>query len=275
MEANLVSWEWGGNWSRQGERRRVGDDCWRGHWHLADDWLVSDHWRVDSVLDDRRGDHVVVGNLVAGLNGVALDVCRWGWVHGLDGGWGWHGRDNGHSWSGGGNWRWSGHCDWGWRGHGERGWSSDGNWRGSGQRHWGVVAHVRLEGVAVDVGGAANNLVADLLVADNGVSGLDGLQNGGGRGDGVHGWGLGNQALAVHGGQGGHGGHRWHCSDGWRGDCGGFLVRCNIFVCFSFSILFRSDSPSAHFRCKDFVVNFHQHQNVNQRNSSNFPSIRT
>lgn len=73
------------------------------------------------------------------------------------------------------------------------------------------MANLTLEGVAVDVWGLADHLVADVLVADNGVSGLDSLQHGGRVGDGVHCRRLGNQPLAVDGSQGWNGGHRRNC----------------------------------------------------------------
>lgn len=220
-----VSRKWGGqrkwSWGRDGR----GHD-WGGHWDLADDGLRADHWRVDCVPDDGRGDDVVVGDLVAGLDAVALHLGGGRRVDGLDRGGGGHGRDD---WQGG-------------RGDGQRCRSGDGNrscnWCGHG--HWGrgqdrrgghvdgrVVADLRLEGVAVDVRGAADHLVADVLVAGDGVSGLNGLEDSGGPGDGVDGRRLGHEALAVDGGQSGHcrngwhGGHGWGHSEGWRNRCVG------------------------------------------------------
>lgn len=61
---------------------------------MSNDWLVADDRRVDGVLDDWRSDNVVVGDLVAGFNGVALDLCWRGWVDGLDRSRGWHGRQD-------------------------------------------------------------------------------------------------------------------------------------------------------------------------------------
>lgn len=76
------------------------------------------------------------------------------------------------------------------------------------------MANLALEGVAVDVWGLAYDLVADVLVADDRVSGLDGLQDGGWTGNGVHGWRLWDQSLLVDGGQ------SWDCGKGWNGgDC--------------------------------------------------------
>lgn len=84
------------------------------------------------------------------------------------------------------------------------------------------MAHLRLEGVAVHVGSLSDDLVADVGVADDSVAGLDGLQNGCWRGDGVHGRWLRNQALAVHCGE------SWHRCKRWNGrHCG----RCDLFVC--------------------------------------------
>lgn len=77
------------------------------------------------------------------------------------------------------------------------------------------MAHLRLERVPVDVRRLANDLVAYVGVANDGVSCLDSLQDGGGRCDRVHGGRLRHQALAVHGG---HGGHRGHGGQG--GHCG-------------------------------------------------------
>lgn len=51
-----------------------------------------------------------------------------------------------------------------------------------------IVTDLRGECVSVDVGGLANDLVADLSVANNGVSGLDCLQYCGRRCDCVHRW---------------------------------------------------------------------------------------
>lgn len=70
--------------------------------------------------------------------------------------------------------------------------------------HWSVVSHLRLEGVSVDIGGSADNLVADVLVANNSVSSLDSLQDGGRVGDGLDAWRLWDESLAVHSGEGWH-----------------------------------------------------------------------
>lgn len=131
------------------------------------------------------------------------------------------------TWSGGnGNWRW-----------GDSNWSgSDGNWRRHGRScdgHWGgghvdrcVVAHLRSEGVAVDVGGLANDLVANVLVASDGGSSLDGLQDCGWARNSVHGRCLWNETLAVDGGQRGHGRDGWHGGDSGRSGNGGRSVDC-------------------------------------------------
>lgn len=81
------------------------------------------------------------------------------------------------------------------------------------------MSHVRLECVAVHVSGLANDLVADLLVAHNGVSSLDGLQNGGRAGDSVHGWCLWDESLAVDGSESGHCSECWHCGNTWSVNC--------------------------------------------------------
>lgn len=82
------------------------------------------------------------------------------------------------------------------------------------------MAHLRLERVSIDVWCLSDHLVADVGVADHGVSGLDGLQDGGWRGNCVHGRWLRNQALAVHCGQSWHGRHCRNC-----GHCGRCVVR--------------------------------------------------
>ena len=73
------------------------------------------------------------------------------------------------------------------------------------------MADVRAEGVAVDVGGLANDLVADVLVADNGVSGLNSLQDSGRVGDCLDGWRLRDKSLAMDCGE------SWDGRDGWNG----------------------------------------------------------
>lgn len=143
--------------------------------------------------------------------------------------WGWSSQD--WSWSGQ-NWSWSSQnrcwsrqdrswcIDWRWRcNH-----CGNCNWRCCCV-HWSVVTDLRVVGVAVHVGSLADDLVADVGVADDSVSSLDGLEHSGGRGDGVDCWSLRDEALAVHGGQSrdggqcGNGSHArrvcWHC-----GHCG-------------------------------------------------------
>lgn len=91
----LVGWQWAAvswrvhNWGWCSHNWR-----WSSNRDLADDWLVADDWRVDSLLDDWRGDDVVVRDLVSSLSCVALDVCRWSWVDGLHWCWSWDGRDD-------------------------------------------------------------------------------------------------------------------------------------------------------------------------------------
>lgn len=151
--------------------------------------------------------------MVASLSGVALDVRWWSWVNGLHCCWGWHGRDD---------WQWGrsgGDCNWGWSGHGNWCWCWEWCWSCVGNRggnvHWCVVSNLRLECVTIDIGGSADNLVADVLVANDGVSGLDCLQNSGWMGDGVHAWRLWNQSLAVDCGDSGHGCDGWDRGDSW------------------------------------------------------------
>lgn len=124
-------------------------------------------------------------------------------MDGLNGGWGWNGRDDWQGgWGGVHNWSWSGVHNWSWGGVDN----------GSGNSvNWSVVSNVRAEGVSVDVWSAANNLLTNLLVSGDGVSGLDGLEDGGWVGDGLHAWSLWDQSLLVDGGQG------WHGSGGWNG----------------------------------------------------------
>lgn len=94
---------WRRKWCRCWQRCRCGqwkrcwsvEWSWSGNWNLADDWLVSDDWRVDCVADNWRGDNVVVRNLVSGLNSVALHLCWWRWVDGLDWSWSWY---SGNDW---------------------------------------------------------------------------------------------------------------------------------------------------------------------------------
>lgn len=102
------------------------------------------------------------------------------------------------------------------RSNGHWSWSSNRYWGRRGQGDWRVVSHLGLEGVTVDVGCLADNLVADVLVADDRVSGLDGLQNGGWTGNCVHGWRLRNQSLLVDRGERRHGRNGWHSGYGGR-----------------------------------------------------------
>lgn len=76
------------------------------------------------------------------------------------------------------------------------------------------MAHLRLEGVAVNVGGFADDLVADVGVANDGIASLHGLEHGCGRGYGVHGGRLRHKALAVHCGQSGNCSNCGHCGHG-------------------------------------------------------------
>lgn len=74
------------------------------------------------------------------------------------------------------------------------------------------MTDLRREGVTVDVGSLADDLVADVGVAGYGIASLHCLEDGGWRGDRVHGRCLRDQTLAVHRGQGWHGGERGHGS---------------------------------------------------------------
>ena len=48
------------------------------------------------------------------------------------------------------------------------------------------MANLRLEGVTIHIRCLSNHLVAYMGVSDNGIACLDGLENGGRRGDGVN-----------------------------------------------------------------------------------------
>lgn len=205
-------WGWCKDWCWGSDGRRVGNWHWCSNRHVGHDWLRAKHGRVVGVLDDWRGDHVVVGNGVANLGGVGLRECRWGWVNdwGADGGgWGRYWK-----WGRGGHGDWCG--DWHWNGC----WCN--NWRSVGM-HWGIMTDVRSEGVAVQVRRLADHLVAHLLVANDGSSGLHSLEDGGGRGDRVDGGRLGHQSLAVDGGQGGHGRQGGHGNGSGRNCLSGFF----------------------------------------------------
>lgn len=132
------------------------------------------------------------------------------------------------SWCWQSKWRWNGRCynrwcvDGRWCGNNRNwNWGSGDRNCGRGRVNWRVVANLRLKRVTANVGRLANNLVGNLLVANNGVSGLHGLQDSRRVGDGVHVWRLGNQALAVHCGQSWHGGQGGHLGNCWNQGCFG------------------------------------------------------
>lgn len=137
---------------------------------------------------------------------------------------------------GGNHWCWSSHdgcwCGQDWCGRGQDWcgyWGGNGHWSSHcygrcGRVHWGVVTNLRLERVAVDIGGLTDDLVTDVGVADDGISGLDSLQDGGGRGDRVHGRRLRDQALAVNRCQSRHCRYRGYCGE--RGRQGWYCYWC-------------------------------------------------
>ena len=104
--------------------------------------------------------------------------------------------------------------DWHWQRGVANNWCRQGDNWGGRRVKWRVVAHLGLECVTANIGGLADNLVANLLVADNCVASLDCLQDCGWRGNSVHCWRLRNQVLAVDGGQSWHGRVTGHVSNG-------------------------------------------------------------
>ena len=93
----------------------------------------------------------------------------------------WSGRGHCNRRRGCEHWRWGCHCDWSWR----------------CQRNWRVVSHFGLERVTVDVGRLSNNLVTNMTVADDSVSCLHCLQDGGWARNCMHSWRLRDESLAV------------------------------------------------------------------------------
>lgn len=81
------------------------------------------------------------------------------------------------------------------------------------------MTDLRLECVATDVSGLANDLIADVGVAYDRVPSLDSLQDSRRMGDRVDCGRLRDESLTVDGGQGwdcGHCGNRGHCRDRCR-----------------------------------------------------------